>query len=584
MGKAVISALIVFLSSVLYPDMNYNISIGGGINFLGPKLLLDTSILFPVDNMPIGFGINLDANYGFFQYTPENGNAYSYNMVSVGVGGKLDISMISKDFIYSIEGNLFGGYIPSIQNSSGSSAVNYFLLYPELGFSIELFQMITLKGCCDYYAWDNIQWGAFATIGFSFLNETGKTKLNETEPVNNIYSVSPVISIILPRLVDGSLPMVWNSPQRIQGMVSSGTGIGEITINGIQAKVVSTIFWAEIPLGVGTNDVTVTLKDTFGRVFNKSFQILRENIDYTAYYPKKPVAVVGDEPVRAAPTNAPANPVVDVDVNIPNGRPGKSASNTIAIVIGNKNYQGDIPQVDFAANDADVFQQYLIKVFGLAKENIIKKQDMTMGNLSALFGSEDDYKGNLYRRLVIGKFDVIIYYSGHGAPSVKNGKGYLVPVDADVMNIDKTGYSIDTLFNNLRKMSADGLINRLWVVFDSCFSGESGGGKLLNNISPVALKLENPVLTQDQSIAMFSSTGNEVSSWYKEKRHGLFTYFLLKGLGGDADVNGNKTITLKELRNYLYLKVPAWAENQTGQDQHPQVMGKDDDTVIVRLK
>lgn len=75
-----------------------------------------------------------------------------------------------------------------------------------------------------------------------------------------------------------------------------------------------------------------------------------------------------------------------------------------------------------------------------------------------------------------------------------------------------------------------------------------------------------------------------MSSWYREKKHGLFTYFLLKAFQGDADANHDGKVTIKELRDYLTTMVPKWALKETGHTQNPQIMSTQDDKEILKLK
>jgi uncharacterized caspase-like protein len=48
-----------------------------------------------------------------------------------------------------------------------------------------------------------------------------------------------------------------------------------------------------------------------------------------------------------------------------------------------------------------------------------------------------------------------------------------------------------------------------------------------------------------------STTANQTAKWRRDQGHGLFTYFLLKGLQGSADANGDRTITSGELETYV---------------------------------
>ena len=84
-------------------------------------------------------------------------------------------------------------------------------------------------------------------------------------------------------------------------------------------------------------------------------------------------------------------------------------------------------------------------------------------------------------------------------------------------------------------------------------------------------------LTQGAS----SRAGDQISSGYPEKKHGLFTYFLLNGLRGNADQNGDRAITVSELEEYLVNTVKT-AAGLLDREQTPQVTGWDKARVLVR--
>jgi len=271
---------------------------------------------------------------------------------------------------------------------------------------------------------------------------------------------------------------------------------------------------------------------------------------------------------------------VDVDKNIPEGKTKNPHS--IAVIIGNKNYARfghGIPDVDYAKRDAAYMKKYVINLLGYDDENVICKFDATQGQMSRIFGTRGNFKGELYNYIKPGESDVFIYYVGHGAPDPKGKGAFLMPVDASADYITANGYPLDTFYNNLEKIPAKSIT----IVLDACFSGNSAGGMLVKNISPGMLKSASPVRKLSNGV-IFSSTGkDQVSHWYPKKRHSLFTYFFMKGLKGDADENGNKTITVAEMKKYLQDKVPYRARRLTGREQTPVVVG-DGSCEMVRLK
>lgn len=250
----------------------------------------------------------------------------------------------------------------------------------------------------------------------------------------------------------------------------------------------------------------------------------------------------------------------------------------IGVVIGNRDYKNkDIPTVRYAIRDAAMIKKYLIKTFGYRKGNIILITNATKGTLENIFGSASSHKGTLYNYIEPGRSDLFVYYSGHGAPSLETKKGYILPVDGNPDNAGISGYSIDLLYKNLSKLRTRSTI----VVTDACFSG----ARLLKNASPVGIVIKNPLVKLKNSFIMNSSTGTQLSSWYPQKGHGLFTYFFLLGLTGRADQSNDNQISFKELSAYLQENVTYMVRVlHHGRIQTPTFQIPNSDSVLVRYK
>jgi len=259
---------------------------------------------------------------------------------------------------------------------------------------------------------------------------------------------------------------------------------------------------------------------------------------------------------------------IDIEQNIPEA--SIKNSDAVAILIGNQRYSNpDVPFVDYSINDASLVREYLIKTLGYDEVNIIYETDATQAKFISIFGSNENYKGRLFNYVKEGKSDVFIFYSGHGAPDPESKQGYFVPVDCDPSTVSLNGYSLNTFYNNLSKIN----YKSLTVVIDACFSGSSEKGPLLKNISPVFITIDNQIVIKDNTIIFTSSKGDQVSSWYSEKEHSLFTYYFLKGIQGSADINSDKKLTYKELSDYLLENVTYMARRLNSREQTPQVIG-----------
>jgi hypothetical protein len=164
----------------------------------------------------------------------------------------------------------------------------------------------------------------------------------------------------------------------------------------------------------------------------------------------------------------------------------------------------------------------------------------------------------------------------------------MVPIDCQERNFRFSGYAMETFYQNVNKIPA----RSITIVLDACFSGKSIGGDLITQVSggpgtmtsPIYDDANNPLLRGD-ALIFASANGDEWSNWYSEKRHGLFTYFFLKGLRGEADINGDKEILASEIDRYIGDKekgIPYYAK-LAGKEQTPMTMG-DTAKVVVRLK
>ena len=249
-------------------------------------------------------------------------------------------------------------------------------------------------------------------------------------------------------------------------------------------------------------------------------------------------------------------------------------------MIGNKAYaHQSVPPVEYALNDAAAIKQVLVRDFGYREGNILSYENASIGDLFGVFGTIYDPRGRLSDYVKPNISDVFVYYSGHGAPDVDSRRGYLLPVGVDPSRVALTAYPLDWLYTNLSKVPA----RSMTVVIDACFSGASQAGSLLGPVSPVVPSVDNPLLTMENAVILTAARGDQVSTWYPDMKHGLFTHFLLKAFSEEGDANHDGRITLGEVRRFVADPtegVPYWARRLHGADQQPQVSG-DDGVVIV---
>ncbi len=243
------------------------------------------------------------------------------------------------------------------------------------------------------------------------------------------------------------------------------------------------------------------------------------------------------------------------------------ASDTVAIIIGNRNYDKDIPKVHYAYNDIAAFRNFLKNGLGVPSENIIVQKDATKGVMEGLF------LRTLPNRITKGQTKVIVYFSGHGMP--KNGKALLLPSDTMPEFADLTGYPRDLLLSQLAQTGA----RQVTVILDACFSGTAKNSAPLVAGKPVFAEV-SPVAIPGNTVFISATQAREIARMDKDKGMSVMTFHLLQGLSGKADLNHNGEITVAELKAYLPKEVNKTVRLSFNANQHPEVMGPSGRTLI----
>ena len=246
----------------------------------------------------------------------------------------------------------------------------------------------------------------------------------------------------------------------------------------------------------------------------------------------------------------------------------------VAVIVGNKDYRTpDVPDVSFAHRDADAIKRYVTGTLGFRERNVIDLRDATQAQIERAFGNERSYKGELWRLLREGKSDVVVFYSGHGMPGLKDGESYLMRVDVRATDVEISGYPLRVLYDNLRKLRARSVL----VLIDACFSGGSHGGTLMPAGSGMTVS-ERKVTDVPTELTVLTAAGpREISSWDLDAKHGLFTSYFLRGVAGAADGkgygDGNRSVTIGEIKRYLDDEMTYAAKRRFGREQSVTVRG-----------
>ena len=220
-----------------------------------------------------------------------------------------------------------------------------------------------------------------------------------------------------------------------------------------------------------------------------------------------------------------------------------------AVIIGIDDYRS-WPKLNYAVNDAKGIRELLIRKYKFKPECIITllNEEATREKILSALG---DTMGNSQK---VKRDDrVFVFFAGHGITrKLSSGRdlGYIVPVEADVENYQGRSISM----TNFQDISEAIFAKHVLFIMDSCYSGLAlmrGSGHLRteNYLREISRRISRQMLTAGGANEQVADNG--------PNGHSVFTWTLLQGLEGRADLNGDGFITASELAAYVGPSVSA---------------------------
>jgi hypothetical protein len=262
---------------------------------------------------------------------------------------------------------------------------------------------------------------------------------------------------------------------------------------------------------------------------------------------------------------------------------GAKNEGNIAVIVGNHDYQGEIPDNPNANSDADAVKNLLIDQLGYAQENIIDLRDGKLADFERVFGSESDPGGEIVKRIdKQNPADVFVYVASHGMVKEDDLKQvYLLPVDVHLDDLDKTAYGLQQLYDNLGKTGA----RTTMLLLEANFAKDLD--ELINPPNLPELEVEAmPANAIPGLVVLKASDRDQRSIQDPEYGIGLFTRYAIEGFAGKADQapigNDDKRIDTVELYVYTADMVRQAARKSFGLEQKP-LLSKIDNLVVGQL-
>lgn len=391
-------------------------------------------------------------------------------------------------------------------------------------------------------------------------------------PIAPDRDITEVFEVVAKRALDAKGVRDGESPLRLRGKVENAT-VGSLTglsDTNLTAKVVLELtlvnaktraqLWSRSYNGqaVGSRH-ELTLAAAFQDLENsiaRDDSILSIKAAYAAAGGRARSEASAPEPEEAFALSS------DVDEGAPRGA---AHPDDFALVIGVDKYQ-NLPAARYAERDASAFKTYAVRSLGVPEENAI----LLTGARATKTGIEK-YVEEWLPKNVSPSSRVYVYFSGHGSPDPSNGTAYLLPWDGDASFLQTSAYPVPRLYDELSKLKAKEIV----VALDSCFSGAGGRSVIAKNARPLVNVRETQVPAHVSVLT--AASGGQIAGGLDDQGHGLFTYYLLKGLKGGAARDGH--VSLADLHDFVSRGVERAARRQN-REQTPQLKSSSADLLL----
>ena len=238
----------------------------------------------------------------------------------------------------------------------------------------------------------------------------------------------------------------------------------------------------------------------------------------------------------------------------------KRNRNAVALIVGIADYKRTA-KAKYADRDAKFFSDYARRKLGVPQSNIKVLTNNQAGLIDLLEVVSDWLPGATRAK----KSDVYVFFAGHGLGSEDGKEVYLLPHNSSPKLLNQTALRRSKLFDKIASTQP----RSVTVFLDTCYSGSSRNEEVL--LAQRGIVIEPIKQSIPSNFTVFSAAGmKQTAKMLDDAKHGLFSYYLMKGMEGDADTNEDKKITSGELHKYVLANVSRMQRNQTPELQGDQ--------------
>ena len=329
----------------------------------------------------------------------------------------------------------------------------------------------------------------------------------------------------------------------ISGRVTDNTEVAEVLIDGEQLTLTNNgRFKTELYLPRNGLNIEIVAYDRKGNKASKLLKIERGNIQQ-------------------------ANVQQFKSLN-PSLKTVKSNPNALALIIGISDYENTKASALYADSDAKTFYDYANLKLGIPSSNIKE----LVGNNAKRLDVFKSVRRFLLKRTVKDKTDIYVFFAGHGLATDDGKDMYLLPYDGDPEYLEESAIKRKELFADIQATKP----RSVTVFLDTCYSGGTRNEEtLVASLRPIIITAKQQSIPSNFTV-LSAAKGNQTSQSLEEAKHGLFSYYMMLGMEGGADVNNDNKITARELHEYVVDKV----ERQSQFRQTPELQGNKDRVLV----
>jgi hypothetical protein len=328
----------------------------------------------------------------------------------------------------------------------------------------------------------------------------------------------------------------------ISGRVTDNTQVAEVLIDGQALQLSSNgTFKTNFYIPRTGKNVEIVAFDIKGNKASKIIKVERDNIQQAS------------------------GPIFDT-LN-PSGKTVKSNPNALALIIGVADYEKTNADALYADKDAQQFYDYATMKLGIPSSNIKELVNAKADRVEITLAVKDW----IARSTKSGKTDIYVFFAGHGLSTADGKDMFLLPYDGLPRLLQDSAIKREQLFADIQKANPKSVT----VFLDTCYSGTTRGTDMLIASRPIAIRALKQSIPNNFTV-FSAAAGDQTSKPLEEAKHGMFSYFLMKGMEGDADTNSDNKITAQELHNYVKENVT----QQSSGSQTPELQGNKDRVLV----